>query len=77
MKKPDRRHQEPLPYLAVTTHAEPKTIVSGGGTKRLRPVNVCSGGTASCLTARMWKDGWTNYYSLGHFPSTAILVEYD
>lgn len=59
--------------LSETTMAEPKRTADG---RLLHPINVCNGGTASCLTARMYKDGWTNYYSLGHYPSTAVLIEY-
>lgn len=61
------------PRLAITTIADQPLR----GQKSLWPVNVCAADTASCLTSRMWKDGWTNYYSLGHFPSTAILIEYN
>lgn len=59
--------------LGYTSQATPKECEDG---RLLHPVNVCRGGTASCLTARMYKDGWTNYYSLGHYPSTAVLIEY-
>ena len=59
--------------LSYTTQATPKVTDDG---RTLTPINVCQGGTASCLTARMYKDGWTNYYSLGHYPSTAVLIEY-
>ena len=59
--------------LGYTSQATPKECEDG---RLLHPINVCAGGTASCLTARMYKDGWTNYYSLGHYPSTAVLIEY-
>jgi hypothetical protein len=29
------------------------------------------------LKARNWKDSTANFLSLAHFPSTAILIEYD
>ena len=59
--------------LSYTTHAEPKSTKDG---RKMHPINVCGNGTASCLMARMYKDAWTNFYSLGHYPSTAVLVEY-
>ena len=59
--------------LDCTSQAEPRRA----GNHLLIPINVCTMGTASSLTARMWKDAWTNYYSLGHYPSTAVLVEYE
>ena len=62
------------PELKITSVADVPHPIRGG---QEWPVNVCRDNTASTLTARMWKDGWTNYYSLGHYPSTAILVEYD
>jgi hypothetical protein len=62
------------PKLKITSVADVPQRLDG---RTEWPVNVCQGDTASTLTARMWKDGWTNYYSLGHYPSTAILIEYD
>ena len=59
--------------LSYTSQAEPKRTADG---RLLHPVNVCADGTASCLTARMYKDGVANYLSLGHYPSTAVLIEY-
>ena len=58
----------------VTNVAKPKPIQGGG---YLIPVNVCAGDTASTLTSRMWKDAVTNYLSLAHYPSTAVLIEYE
>jgi hypothetical protein len=57
----------------VTNVARPKPI----GVGYLYPVNVCAGDTASTLTSRMWKDAVTNYLSLAHYPSTAVLIEYE
>ena len=47
------------PRLAITTIADQPLRE---GQKSLWPVNVCAEDSASCLTSRMWKDGWTNYY---------------
>ena len=58
----------------VTNVALPKRTMWGG---YLVPVNVCAGDTASTLTSRMWKDAVTNYLSLAHYPSTAVLIEYE
>jgi hypothetical protein len=57
----------------VTNVAKPKPIQGG----YLIPINVCAGDTASTLTSRMWKDGVTNYMALSHYPSTAVLIEYE
>ncbi len=58
----------------VTNVAQPKRTSRGG---QIVPINVCAGDTASTLTSRMWKDAVTNYLTLAHYPSTAVLIEYD
>lgn len=57
----------------VTNVAQPKRTMGG----YILPINVCAGDTASTLTSRMWKNAVTNYLSLAHYPSTAVLIEYD